>query len=139
MWKKVNGKLVHVTDEERIKFRTNISKKILTKLRKIADENNTHVNYLLESGLKETLKLQTITYDKKKRPKDRIQYKTTYDRELLDKVRTFANQNNIFINDVIEYSVQFISIDNSKTKEYRHRIEQENNEEDFLSKLFFEK
>lgn len=141
MWKKVNGKLVHVTDEERVKFRTNISKKLLTKLRKLAEEHHTHVNYLLESGLKETIKLQKITYDKKKRPKDRVQYKTTYDRELLNKVRAFAKQNNIFINDVIEYSVQFISIDNSKTKEHRHRIEQENREnedKDFLNRLYSE-
>lgn len=130
MWKKVNGKLIHVTDQERVKFRTNISKKILDKLREVAEEHHTHVNYLLESGLKETIKLKKITYDKEKRPKDRVQYKTTYDRELLEKMRAFASQNSIFINDLIEYSVQFISIENSKTREYRHRIERKENNND---------
>ncbi len=125
MWQKINGKLVHVTDQDRIKFRTNISKKILKKLRKIAEENNTHVNYLLETGLKETMTLGKISFDKKKRPKDRVQYKTTYDRELLEEVRAFASRNNIFVNDVIEYSVQFISIENTKKRGYKHRIELE--------------
>ena len=35
MWKKVDGKLVHVTDESRVKFRTNISKAILDELREM--------------------------------------------------------------------------------------------------------
>lgn len=125
MWKNIDGKLVNVTDQNRVKFRTNISKKILTKLRQLAEENNTFANYLLETGLEETLTLQTITIDKKKRPKDRVQYKTTYDRELLEKVRTFALKNNIYVNDVIEYSVQFISIEDSKKQSHKHRIEQQ--------------
>lgn len=123
MWRNIEGKLVHVTDENRVKFRTNISKKILTELRKLAEENNTYANYLLETGLEETLTLHSITIDKKKRPKDRVQYKTTYDRELLERVRTFAVKNNIYVNDVIEYSVRFISIEDSKRQNYKHRIE----------------
>lgn len=123
MWRNIEGELVHVTDENRVKFRTNISKKILTELRKLAEENNTYANYLLETGLEETLTLHSITIDKKKRPKDRVQYKTTYDRELLERVRTFAVKNNIYVNDVIEYSVRFISIEDSKRQNYKHRIE----------------
>lgn len=123
MWIKDEGKLVHVTDQNRVKFRTNISEKILKKLRVIAEENDTHVNYLLETGLTETLALTKISFDKKKRPKDRVQYKTTYDKELLENVWSFARENNMYVNDVIEYSVQFISIENSKTRGYKHRIE----------------
>ncbi|MDS9471191.1 rRNA methyltransferase [Sporosarcina pasteurii] len=122
MWKNINGKLVHVTDESRVKFRTNISKSILNKLRDVAKENHTHVNYLLETGLKEILTLGAITIDKKKRPKDRVQYKTTYDRDLLEKIRTFAVKNNVYVNDVIEYSVRFIDIENSKKQGHKHRI-----------------
>lgn len=129
MWKNIDGKLVNITDEKRVKFRTNISKKILTKLRKIAEENNTYPNYLLETGLKETLTLHTITIDKKKRPKDRVQYKTTYDRDLLEKVRTFAVKNNVYVNDVIEYSVRFISIEESKKQSHKHRIEKQSDSE----------
>lgn len=123
MWKNIDGKLVHMTDKQRVKFRTNISKKLLNQLKEIAEANNTHVNYLLETGLAETLKLGIITIDKKKRPTDRVQYKTTYDKELLENIRTLAVRNNIYINDVIEYSAKFISIDSSKKQGYKHRIE----------------
>lgn len=128
LWKNIDGELVHVTDVSRVKFRTNISKKILEKLGTIAEENNTHINYLLETGLKETLSLGMITIDKKKRPKDRVQYKTTYDKELLEKVRNFAVRNKIYINDVIEYSVRYISIVDSKKQDHKHRIERAESE-----------
>jgi len=89
----------------------------------LATENNTHINFLLETGLKEVLTLGAITFDKKSRPKDRIQYKTTYDRELLEDIREFSLNNNLFINDVIEYSVKYINVENSKKSGYGHRVE----------------
>ena len=111
MWKRENGKLIHRTTSSRKSFRTNISKSLLESLKVIADEKNTRVNYLLESGLKKVLKQEYMSFNKFKRPKDRIQYKTTYDDKLLAKVKVFAKKNNIFINDVIEYSAQFIDMD----------------------------
>lgn len=123
MWKLENGKLVQVTDSTRIKFRTNVSKAILDQLNSIAVENDTYTNYLIESGLKKVLSQDFISYNKESRPKDRIQYKTTYDKELLDKVKEFANRNDLFINDVIEYSVNFIDIENIKDRSYKNRIE----------------
>lgn len=123
MWKLVNGGLVHTTDTSRVEFRTNISKSILGSLETLARENNTHINYLIESGLKSVLMQGVILFNKETRPTDRIQYKTTYDKELLDAVKTFAKDHNFFINDVIEYSVQFIDIENSKRSDHRYRVE----------------
>ncbi|MHA6261091.1 rRNA methyltransferase [Sporosarcina sp. CAU 1771] len=123
MWKMVNGKLVQTTDQSRVKFRTNISEEVLEKLKVIANENNTHVNYLIETGLKAVLEKDTILFDKNLRPKDRIQFKTTYDKELLEDIKKFAKQNNYFLNDVIEYSVNYIDIDRSKNSSYKHRVE----------------
>jgi len=123
MWKLVDGRLVDTTDVTRVKFRTNISRKVLKNLKVLATENNTHINFLLETGLKEVLTLGAITFDKKSRPKDRIQYKTTYDRELLEDIREFSLNNNLFINDVIEYSVKYINVENSKKSGYGHRVE----------------
>lgn len=123
MWKLENGKLVQVTDSTRFKFRTNISKTILDQLNSIAVEYDTYPNYLIESGLKKVLSQDFINYNKESRPKDRIQYKTTYDKELLDKVKEFAKRNDLFINDVIEYSVNFIDIENIKDRSYKNRIE----------------
>ncbi|PLR85696.1 MULTISPECIES: rRNA methyltransferase [Bacillus] len=123
MWKKIDGRLVATTDESRVKFRTNVSKSIIDQLNKAAAEYDTHVNYLIENGLKKVLSEGVITYNKETRPKDRIQYKTTYDKELLEKVKEFAKEHNLFINDVIEYSVKFIDVENLKHSGYKHRIE----------------
>jgi hypothetical protein len=123
MWKLVNERLIHTTDESRVKFRTNISESILESLKEMAVKNNTHVNYLLENGLKEVLVEGVISFDKETRPKDRIQYKTTYDSELLTSVKEFAKQHNLFINDVIEYSVQFIDSETVKKNGHRYRVE----------------
>ncbi|MCM3439593.1 rRNA methyltransferase [Metabacillus halosaccharovorans] len=123
MWKLVNGKLTQTTDYTRVKFRTNISKAILVELCEIAIKHDTHPNYLLESGLQQILSNGTITFDKNLRPNDRIQYKTTYDKELLENIREFAKQQNVFINDIIEYSVKFIDLNNVKNTSYKHRIE----------------
>lgn len=123
MWKLVNGRLIHTTDVSRVKFRTNISHAILESLKLIAAENDTHVNYLLESGLKAVLNEGSIIFNKQTRPKDRIQYKTTYDKELLKEVKEFAKEHQLFINDVIEYSVKFIEVNQSKSLNFRYRVE----------------
>ncbi|WP_345238952.1 rRNA methyltransferase [Pontibacillus salipaludis] len=123
MWKSVDGRLVQTTDESRIKFRTNISRSIINDLQRIAEEHDTHVNYLLESGLRNVLNQGEIIFNKEFRPNDRTQYKTTYDKELLDATKNFAKSNKLRTNDVIEYSVQFIDIDESKNRAYRYRIE----------------
>ena len=86
-------------------------------------ENDTHVNYLIESGLAALLADGTIIFDKETRPKDRIQFKTTYDKELLDRVKEFAKDHHLFINDVIEYSIRLIDLDNAKDMNYRYRVE----------------
>lgn len=125
MWKLVDGRLIQSKDESRVEFRTNISKQILDSLKKMADANNTHLNYLLESGLKQVLLEEVIVFNKENRPKDRVQYKTTYDHDLLEEVKKLAKQHRLFINDVIEYSVQFIQVTDSKNANYRYRTERE--------------
>jgi hypothetical protein len=111
MWKLENGNLIHTITSSRIEFRTNISKTILESLKRIAEKNNTRINFLIEDGLNILLSHETISYDKRARPKDRIQYKTTYDHKLLAQIKELAKKNKLFINDVIEYSVQFIDIE----------------------------
>ncbi|KXH82081.1 hypothetical protein AU377_05520 [Sporosarcina sp. HYO08] len=105
-----DGKLVHTQISSRISFRTNMSKSILERLKTIADDQNTHTNYLIEIGLGKVLKQQPDPKMIKTsaRPGDRVQYKTTYDVELLEEVRDFAKRNKVFVNDVIEYSANMI-------------------------------
>ena len=123
MWKKIDGRLIQATDTSRVKFRTNISKTILDQLAVMADEHDTYINYLLETGLENVLNSGEIIFNKETRPKDRIQYKTTYDKDLLEKVKQFAKDHHLFINDVIEYSVSYIDIEKSKDRDYKNRIE----------------
>ena len=123
MWKLMNGRLIQTTDNSRVKFRTNISKAIIEYLKEISEQNDTHVNYLLESGLKTLLIEDSISFNKENRPKDRVQYKTTYDAELLKQVKGFAKDHDLFINDVIEYCVKFIDVKESKNMNYRYRVE----------------
>jgi hypothetical protein len=108
LWDREGGKLIHRITSSRKSFRTNISKSLLESLSVSADEKNTRINYLLEVGMKNLLKQEIISFNKFERPKDRIQYKTTYDDKLLAEVKQFAKKNNMYINDVIEYSTRFI-------------------------------
>lgn len=123
MWKNINSRLIQQTDESRVKFRTNISQSLLESLSQIAEEHDTCVNYLIESGLSRVLGEDYIVFDKKTRPKDRVQYKTTYDKQLLKRTKKFAATNGLFINDVIEYSCRFIDPSKSKPTDFRYRIE----------------
>jgi hypothetical protein len=123
MWKKMNGRLVSVTDGSRVKFRTNISKALLNELQNVAEDHDTRVNYLLETGMQNILAQGVITFNKDSRPKDRVQYKTTYDKELLEAVKHFAKNHQLFINDVIECSANFIDIEKAKKEGYKHRVE----------------
>ena len=80
----------------------------------MAHQLNTYPNYLIKNGLKQLISVESITYSKLKLPNDRIQYKTTYDNELLYSVKIYAMTNKVFINDLIEYSINFININELK-------------------------
>jgi hypothetical protein len=116
-WKLFNGKLLRVTNKTRVKFRTNISKSLLDQLKAFALENNTRVNNLIENGLRTMLSQQIETFNKAFQATDRVQYKTTYDKELLDSIKKFSKKHHVFINDVIEYSVKFIDIESIRRGE----------------------
>ncbi|MBB4826008.1 hypothetical protein HNO89_003245 [Sporosarcina luteola] len=123
MWKLVDGKLVQTSDNTRVAFRTNISESLLHNLAEEAEKHNTHLNYMIENGLMNLFKEGSINYNKKLRPKDRIQYKTTYDKELLKDTKRIAKENKLNINDLIELSTQFIQIEECKKRNYRYRTE----------------
>jgi len=123
LWRLVNGKLIQETDQSRVKFRTNISKEIIDTLSKMAEENDTHINYLFENGLRNLLANNMIQFSKESRPKDRVQYKTTYDKQLLENAKQFAKSNHLYLNDILEYSTKFIDLNDIKDKQYKNRVE----------------
>ncbi len=50
-----------------------------------------------------------LLFNEEFKPKDRVQYQTTY-----EAVKKFEKQHHLYINDVIEYSVKHIKIENLK-------------------------
>jgi len=125
LWKLVNGKLLQTIDSSRIKYKTRISKALLDDLKIMADKNNTYVGYLLENGFENILKENAITFDKKNRPKDRVEFRTTCDKELLERLKKFAKDHQLNLNDVIEASVAYINTNDVKQESWRYRVEYE--------------
>lgn len=116
MWKLENGKIGHTPISSRMSFRTSISRTIRETLNKLAVENNTHVNYLIENGLENVLTHKDKVLIKPVDSKDRIQYKSTYDKQLLNDIKELAKHKRVFINDVLEYSVQYIDLTKVKRR-----------------------
>ena len=123
MWKIHNGKLIQTTDESRIWYKTRMSAEIINSLKQLAEKYDTHIGYLLENGYSNLIESGTIAYDKKNRPKDRIEFRTTCDKELLESLKEFAKQHNLNLNDVIEASVAYINYEDVKHTNWRYRVE----------------
>lgn len=123
MWKLINGRLIQTTDDSRTRYKTRISAALLEELKELAITHDTHVGYLLENGYLNLLATNNLTYDKKNRPKDRIEFRTTCDEELLEAVRVFAKREQLNVNDVIEASVKYIELDTVKSGHWRYRVE----------------
>ncbi|AWE07503.1 rRNA methyltransferase [Lysinibacillus sp. 2017] len=123
MWKIVNGKLIQTTDDTRIRYKTRISAAMVEQLKVLAAENDTFIGYLLENGYSKLLQNATITYNKKTRPKDRIEFRTTCDKELLQAMKDFAEQHHLNLNDCIEVSISFINAEEVKNASWRYRVE----------------
>ncbi len=106
-WCFTNGNLIKIVNSSRVKFRTNISKSILDQLNSLANENDTHINYLIENCIRNFLDDDPTKFSKSEAPKDRVQYKTTFDQELLTQLKKSAKEHNLYINELIENSVYF--------------------------------
>lgn len=125
MWKIVNGKLIQTVDEARTEYKTRISANLIKKLKLMAEESNSHIGYLLENGFENILNESALIYDKKNRPKDRIEFRTTCDKDTLENLRLFAKSNKLNLNDVIEASIPYIDQNKVKHANWRYRIEKE--------------
>lgn len=125
MWKIVNGRLIQTIDHTRKEYKTRISSEIVQKLKTMAAENDSHIGYLLENGFENILKEEAIIFDKKNRPKDRVEFRTTCNIEILEQLKVFAKTNHLNLNDIIEASYAFIDTKNVKRANWRYRIENE--------------
>ncbi|WP_052342601.1 LAGLIDADG family homing endonuclease [Bacillus sp. EB01] len=104
----------------RVKFRTTISSEVLERLNIVAKENKTYINYLLETGIKQILDNPGILVTTNKH-NDRILFKTSYNRDLLDKAKAYAKTHSINMNDLLEQAADLIKIEEALKEGNRHR------------------
>ncbi len=123
MWKIHNGRLIQTSDESRMRYKTRISALIVEQLKQMAQDHDTHISYLLENGYSNLLEEGFITFNKKNRPKDRIEFRTTCDQELLQCLKDFAKAKDLNLNDCIEASIAYINVSDVKHANWRYRIE----------------
>ena len=123
MWKRTNGRLIQMTDPSRTRFKTYISKNQLEKLERLAAEYDTYVSYLLENGLKNALATENFIFSKKNRLRDKVEFRTTCDKEILEQGRFFAKKHKLNLTDVIQVSVDYIDLTEIKNRDWRYRTE----------------
>lgn len=123
MWKRVNGHLIHITDPSRVKYKTYISRKQLDYLRHLEEVYDTHVSYLLENGIKNAATNVDFSFLKKDRLRDKIEFRTTCDKEILEQGRSLAKKHGLNFTDVIQASIEHIDLTEVKSKDWRYRIE----------------
>lgn len=123
MWKNINGRLIHTTDQSITRFKTYISQEQLFNLTNLATDYHTHISYLLENGLKNIVSDTEFTFNKKLRLRDKVEFRTTCNKEILFNAKEFAKTHNLNFTDVIQASISYIKLSEVKSKEWRYRIE----------------
>lgn len=123
MWKKGNGRLIPTTDPTRKKFKTYINSKQLNYLSELAEQHDTHISYLLENGLNNLINDNSFHFDKKQRLRDKIEFRTTCNKETLEIVKNIAKKHKINFTDIIQAAVGYIEPTKVKKKNWRYRIE----------------
>lgn len=63
---------------------------------------------MIEHALKLFLEKAEITFTRNEKPKDRVEFSSTYDKNLIEQVKLFAKSKRVPINEIIEYSIQHI-------------------------------
>lgn len=112
-----------VTDETRVRFKTYIAKELLDALDSLAQQEETHVGYLIENGLKNLIADPDFVFDKSRRIRGKTEFRTTCDEDILRQARALAKRQNLNFTDVVQASIQYIDISEVKGRNWRHRIE----------------
>lgn len=123
MWKYINGRLVHVVDKSRVRFKTYISKQQLQELEVLSEDKDTHISYLLENGLENLIKDENFVFNKKNRLRDKVEFRTTCNKDVLKQARDLAKEQKLNFTDIIQASVAYIKVSEVKNKSWRHRTE----------------
>lgn len=122
MWVQHQGKLLHVTDTSRHRYKTYIKEDILQQLKQLALHHNTEVGYLLENGVMHLLEDKALVIQKQPRCAKK-EFRTTMDADLFMALSAKAAALGVPKNRLIEEAVRYIDVETLKDKHYRYRIE----------------
>lgn len=104
-WNVKNGKLVLISKNKRTSIKTHVSKSLVDNIRKIAKEKRTHINQLIEPILLEVLDSGIIIIDKNDKKLDRVEFRTTFDNDLVKRLKLFAKNEKLNLNRLLEYAM----------------------------------
>lgn len=122
MWIQHQGRLLHVTDASRHRYKTYIKPELLAQLKELAVTHNTEVGYLLENGVMHLLEDASLVVQKQPRCAKK-EFRTTMDVDVFNALSARAAALNVPKNRLLEEAVRYIDVTTLKTKDYRYRIE----------------
>lgn len=123
MWKKVDGRLVHTTDENRITVQVRIDKDVLEVLSKLAEEHESTPSYLIESGIEYMLDNGIVHPNHTRNIHNRKTFRLGIDKDLYETLMEEVKKRGIKRSDMLEDSIHYIQFDTVKNKNWRFRIE----------------
>ena len=123
MWKKVDGRLVHTTDKNRITVQVRIDRGVLEKLNNLAEEHQSTPSYLIESGIEYMLENQIIHPNHARNIHNRKIFRLGIDKDLYEALMKTVKNKGMKRSDMIEDSIHYIQFDTVKNKNWRFRIE----------------
>lgn len=103
-WSITKNNTLLFTSNNRRSVKTYISNSLIEKLKTLASEKNTSVNYLLEPFLEQLVETQINLVSVK--VNDRREFRTTFNETLLEKIKAYGLVNNIKINTIFEYCMR---------------------------------
>lgn len=104
-WKIENSSIVHVSNGRK-NLKTYISKSLIDILKVESKVRNTKVNYLVEPLLFQIIESGVKVKLRNAKRNDRIEFRTTFDENLLSKMKEYGKLNNINLNTIIEYAME---------------------------------
>lgn len=103
-WIIENNEIIHVNNNRK-SIKTYVSNTLINELRDVANANNTKINYLIEPIINQLINTSIKIKSEQMKPKDRVEFRTTFDKELVERMKLYKNANNMKLNEIIEYGM----------------------------------
>lgn len=106
----ISDEMIKVVDNNRTVFKTYINKNTLDELKEMAKRENTHISSILENGLESLVNDKYFTFNKSDRIRDKVEFRTTCDKEILNRAKEVAKLYKLNFTDIIQASISYIGL-----------------------------